>query len=654
MDHDLALQTNLDDLNDAQREAVQATSGPLVILAGAGTGKTRVISRRAAYAIDTGVVAVDRILLVTFTDKAAREMVARMRALGHPRVMARTFHAHALSQLRYFWPRLHDGAEPPQTIDSKLPILVPLARRLPGGYRFTPVKDLADTIEWAKVQRIRPQRWEQDAPDRAPIPPDLFARLYRDYEQAKSRRGLIDFEDMLTLTVELLESDAQAAATVQRAKTWISVDEYQDTNPLQERLLELWLGASIDLAVVGDPNQTIYTFTGASPEFLLSFADRHIGARTIALTDNYRSSPQVLGLANRLISSTEGAGLRPTRPPGPTPTIEPHPTSEHELDALVGGVRRLLADGVAAPEIAVLVRMNAQLAPIEQALTRAGIPFTVRGQRFFERRDVRAARELVKRALLDAVGPALPEAVTALLAERLGFGTNIDGAGEEGREQQAALEVLVGILFDLVVSLPEATAADFTAELDRRDAAERAAQGSGVNLATYHKAKGLEWDAVFLPALDEGTLPIRHAKTDDALAEERRLLYVGITRARLHLALSWSARPSRFLADLRPPGSVRVTPGAAGAVAARPRPTSANTALLEALQLWRRERAKSDAVPAYVIAHDATLAAIADDRPQSLAALRRVKGMGPVKVNSYGDEILAIVAGGVLTDLTGA
>src|SRR5215212_6399014 len=272
----------LEDLNAAQRAAAQRTSGPLAILAGAGTGKTRVISRRAAYAIDTGVVPAGRILLVTFTDKAANEMVERMAALGHPGVMARTFHSHALRQLRHFWPSRHGGAEPPQILNSKLPLISPLCRALPGHYRFTPSKDIADAIEWAKVRRIPPHRWEQEAPtDRAPIPHDLFARLYADYERAKERAKRVDFEDMLALTVELLESDPEAAETVQAQKTWISVDEYQDTNPLQERLLELWVGDSADLAVVGDPDQTIYTFTGATPDYLLRFADKHPGAQTI-------------------------------------------------------------------------------------------------------------------------------------------------------------------------------------------------------------------------------------------------------------------------------------------------------------------------------------------------------------------------------------
>ena len=631
----------LDDLNEAQRGAVQAPSGPLVILAGAGTGKTRVISRRAAYAIETGVVPASRVLLVTFTDKAANEMVERMATLGQRGVMARTFHSHAVRQLRHFWPSRHGGDEPPQVLESKLPLIVPLVQRLPGGYRFTPARDLADTIEWAKVRRIPPARWVTEGADRAPIPADLFGRLYASYERAKDRARRVDFEDMLALTVELLESDADAARLVQSQKTWISVDEYQDTNPLQERLLELWTGESPDLAVVGDPDQTIYTFTGATPDYLLRFADRHPGTRTIALTENYRSTPQVLALANRLTAGGPRGALTTSLPAGPEPTIDRFAGPEVEVNALVAGIRRLVGSGVGKSEIAVLVRINAQLPPIEEALTRAGVEYTVRGQRFYGRAEVRQAGRLIGRSQIAATGGALVDAVRQLFAERLGYEAGAETVGDEGGERAASLSLLLTIASDLVESNPEAGAAELTAELDRRDAAESAAQGAGVNLLTYHRAKGLEWDAVFLPAIDEGTLPIRQAKTDEQVAEERRLLYVGITRARTHVALSWSRRPSRFLAEIRPQ-TVRTLTSARAASRGGP---PGDDALLEALREWRRERAKQDAVPAYVIAHDSTLAAIADDRPQSMAALRRVKGMGPLKLDRYGAEILAILSG---------
>jgi DNA helicase-2/ATP-dependent DNA helicase PcrA len=638
----------LEDLNASQREAVTITSGPLAIIAGAGSGKTRVISRRAAYAIETGAVPADQILLVTFTDKAAGEMAERMGALGHRGVMARTFHAAALAQLRHFWPSRHEGAALPRVLESKLRLLVPLARHLPGGYSFTPAKDLADTIEWAKLRRIKPERWIREGGDRAPIPADLFARLYRNYEAARTREGLLDFEDMLVETVTLLETDAEAAALVRARKRWLSVDEYQDTNPLAETLLELWRGESPDLAVVGDPDQTIYTFAGADPEFLLGFAGRHPGAQIVTLPDNYRSTPQILELANHLTAGGPRGALLATRPDGPPPSIIRHADAGAELAAIVAWLRSVAAEGVTPAEAAILVRMNAQLPAIEDALTRAGIPFTVRGQRFFERREVRDARILLKRTEMTETGPALAEAVERLLVERLGLDDIAADAGSEGRERAASLELLVGIVEDLAESDPALTLSAVLAELDRRASTEATASNEGVNLLTFHRAKGLEWDAVYLPALDEGVLPIRQAKEDDEIAEERRLLYVGITRARRFLALSSSSRhPSRFLTALQPgrPKSpaVRVLSGAPMSRAAS---TSAHDSLFDALRAWRRERAAADGVPAYVVAHDTVLAEIAELRPHTLPALRRVRGMGPTKLERYGPEILIIVGRG--------
>ncbi len=647
----------LAELDPEQREAVLAVSGPVAILAGAGSGKTRVLSRRTAYAIATGVVPADQALVVTFTDKAAGEMVERLRSLGLPGVTARTFHAHALSMLRFFWPLRHDGAPLPALLDSKAPILGRLARQLPGHYRFTPAKDLADEIEWAKSRRIEPRAYERAATEAGrepPIPPDLFVRVFEGYERAKARADRMDFDDLLLQTVDLLEDDADAAETVRARKRWFSVDEYQDTSPLQQRLLELWLGASRDLGVVGDEDQTIYSFTGASPAFLTSFADRWPRARVVSLTRNYRSTPEVLELANRLIAADgRSKSLVATRDGGPVPTISRHPSAEHELAALVAWIRARLAEGVAPSEVAVLLRMNAQLAPIEEALTRAGVAYQVRGVRFYDRPEVRAAIQALRRPALDAVGRGLAGAIRARWADAVGYAEDGDAVeGDEARERQASLETLVAIVEEVATADPGAEVATVIADLEARAAHEREGSADGVNLLTYHRAKGLEWDAVFLPSLEEGTLPIRQARdAEDALAEERRLLYVGITRARVHLALSWAERretrgresrrqPSRFLLDLRPPrgSTVRQLPAPPVAV---PVASGIDGPLFEALRTWRTSRAQADGMPPYVIAHDATLRAIAESRPRTLAALRRVKGMGPQKLDRYGDEILA-------------
>lgn len=661
----------LADLNEAQREAVQAVEGPVAIIAGAGTGKTRVISRRTAFAIASGVVPADQVLVVTFTDKAAGEMIERLRSLGLSGVTARTFHAHALSQLRHFWPLHHDGAPLPQVLDTKLPILSRLARGLPGHYRFTAAKDLADEIEWAKSRRIDHSGYESAAGAAGrepPLPVDLFVRVFADYERAKARAGRLDFDDMLIGAVDLLENDPEAADIVRARKRWFSVDEYQDTNPLQERLLELWAAGRPDVCVVGDEDQTIYTFTGASSAYLTTFAERHDGARVIALTDNYRSSPEVLELANRLIARTGRAKrLVATRPSGPLPTISRHGTAEAELVSLAGAIRAVINAGTAPSEVAVLVRMNAQLAPIEAALTRAGIGYRVRGLGFYRRPDVRAAIELVRRTG-NATGEGLAAEVRGLWAKEVGYEEGAAPEGREARERAAALDTLIAIVADIVAADPETHRDTLLADLGRRAAAEDSGTAGGVELATYHRAKGLEWDAVFLPMLEDGSLPIRQAFDDEAsLEEERRLLYVGITRARVHLALSWAEqresrgresrrRPSRFLDGLVP------RQGGGGAAAGRngvrsrltqlpdafvaPVARDGESPLLGSLRAWRSRRARTDAVPAYVVAWDSTLIAIAEARPGSLAALRRVKGMGPAKLERYGAEILEVVASG--------
>ncbi len=642
-----------------------ATSGPVAILAGAGSGKTRVISRRTAYAIATDVVPADQVLVVTFTEKAATEMVERLRSLGLPGVTARTFHAHALSQLRHFWASRHEDAPLPELLDSKLPIIGRLARQLPGHYRFTPSKDLADEIEWAKTRRIGPKEYAAAAAAAGrepPIPVDLFVRTYEGYERAKTRANRMDFDDLLVETVKLLELDEDAAATVRARKSWFSVDEYQDTNPLQERLLELWLGERRDVCVVGDEDQTIYTFTGASSEYLTTFAARWPGTREVVLVRNYRSTPQVLELANRLIAA-DGRDKRlvATRPDGPAPTVAKHATAEAELGALATWIRVRMNEGILPAEIAVLVRMNAQLASIEEALTRAGIAYQVRGIRFYDRPEVRGAMLALRRSPRpEGTGDDLVAAIVERWVEAVGYEEEPAATeGDEARERQASLETLREIVESVTGADPAADAASVIGELEARAAREREGSADGVNLLTYHRAKGLEWDAVFLPALEEGTLPIRQAVDDeDALEEERRLLYVGITRARLHLVLSWAERrdtrgreskrrPSRFLLDIRPrparPGDrVRVLPGPPPQTR-RPAAGGSDDPFFAALSEWRLLHARADDVPAYVIAPNDTLKAIADVRPRTLSGLARVKGMGPARIEKYGDEILAVV-----------
>jgi DNA helicase-2/ATP-dependent DNA helicase PcrA len=660
-------------LNDAQRSAARAVSGPVVIHAGAGTGKTTVLTRRAAYAIATGAVRPERVLLVTFTEKAAGELVGRIASLGLPRVAARTFHSAALAQLRHFWPPRNEGRPLPDILDSPFRIIGPIARRLPGRYRYTPAKDLVDEIGWARSRGLRPETYA-NAPERAdrepPLPVELFLGVFRDYERQKLRAGVIDFDDMLLLTADLLAEDDAARELVRGRYAWFCVDEYQDTSPVQQRLLDLWVGDRQDVCVVGDEDQTIYTFSGATSRYLTDFAGRYPDATIVHLTENHRSSPEILTLANRLIAAAgRTKGLVATRPPGPSPTITAHGSEEVELAAIVAAMRRAHVGGTPWSEMAVLVRLNAQLPPVEDALRAAEVPFRVRGQRFFERPEIREAVGLLRRRPPDATGEALRDALQTLLERRLGYGEDTTGAGAEARERQAALASLLSMVERLVVTDPRTDATTVLADLDRRREAEATRGADGVELATLHRAKGLEWDVVFLPGLEEGSLPVAQAGGDpDAVAEERRLLYVGITRARRELALSWvthrtsaqgrttARKPSRFLADLqpRPTGPARPVPGRLGLGSSGGERTSADAApkrssgeggpLFEALRDWRLGRARTDAVPPYVIAHDRTLLEVESRQPRTESELRRIPGLGPKKVEAYGAEILAVVA----------
>ena len=669
----------LADLDPAQREAVTITSGPLCILAGAGSGKTRVISRRVAYALATGVVRPRDVLVVTFTDKAAGEMASRLAALGHPGVAASTFHAAALRQLRHFWPRVH-GSDPPAILASKAPILAPLAAGLPGGYRYLAIRDLAAEIEWAKARRIGPVDYEARAieEDRgAPLPSDLMAGLYRRYETAKRRAGRIDFEDMLELTIGLIDDDPAIAEEVHDRYRWFSVDEYQDTNPLQAALLDAWLGGRDDLAVVGDEDQTIYTFTGATSEYLIGFAGRLPAARVVKLEMNYRSTPEVLALANLVLAAgrrapeerVPGAAARPPKRlvpnlvSGPAPVIGGFPTDEAELVGIRDAIRRLARDGTAHGAMAILVRTNAQLPAVESALGAAGIPFHVRGERFFARPEVRRAVRVAEALARVNSDEPLSARLSTAFERELGVRRDVVPDGEVAGERHGAVVTLLELADDLVRADQTADLPNFLAEIARRTAVEAGGEAAGVELLTYHRAKGLEWDAVFLPALEEGTLPIRQATEPDQLAEERRLLYVGITRARRHLWLSWAtARTgssgregrrsrSRFLDGLVPASARTMHVTGASARTGTPAKVSAvpkvdpadRSPLSNALRAWRTARARADAVAPFIVFHDATIEAIATSRPRSIAELRRVPGVGPTKLDRYGEEIIGVV-----------
>jgi DNA helicase-2/ATP-dependent DNA helicase PcrA len=609
-----------DGLNDEQRRAVETVRGPVCILAGAGSGKTTTITRRIANQVATGTFRADQILAVTFTDKAARELRTRLETLGVPGVRARTFHSAAFAQLRWF-----RGEAPGRILASKALSLRQIGNTLPMPYKFRPAADLATEIEWAKNRRLTPDTYRRSlGGHEPPIPVDLMTRVFREYERRKASTGALDFEDLLGLAIALLENEPDALAEVRDRYRAFTVDEYQDVNQLQQTLLELWLGDRDELCAVGDDYQSIYAFTGASPEHLLALPRRYPHAAVVRLEANYRSTPQVLALANRLVPELGGAEkqLRDTRPAGPEPELRGFDDAEAEAAFVVSRVRELHAQGTPLEQMAVLVRLNARTADFEEAFSDAEIPF--QGAALLTRD---AARQLLKALGRSGGSAAVGGEVRRVALEQGWLETPPDGLGERELTRQADLRRLVRLAeeFD--------GGGDVAAWISwLRERFDHGSQG-GVHLLTLHRAKGLEWDAVFLPRVEERELPCKQAIGDEtAIGEERRLLYVGITRARMHLALTWTRRPSRFLTEL----------GVAPRAESRPlRSDEELPPSFRTLKEWRLERAKADEVPAYVIFHNSTLEAIAERQPRTLAELGAVPGVGPTKLERYGPDVLA-------------
>ena len=444
-----------------------------------------------------------------------------------------------------------------------------------------------------------------------------MARVYTDYERRKEADGLVDFEDLLERAVRLFENDEYAVATFRAQYRAFTVDECQDVNLLQQSLLEHWLGDGDDLCVVGDDYQSIYAFTGAGPEHLLGVSTRFPHATVVRLEENYRSTPEVLALANRLVPRLGGAEkvLRPTRAAGPEPVVAAFPSPGVEADAIVQAIRALDAP---LEEVAILCRTNARLTDFEEALHEAGLP--LQGSSLLDRDAARTLVRRLGRSDRDAPAAVREAALDAGWLEELP-----DKLGERELVRQTDLARLVSLASDF-----GGDGAAFVAELRRRfDPGGEGARG--VNLLTLHRAKGLEFDAVFIPRLEEKELPARQARTPDEIDEERRLLYVGMTRAKRTLWLSWSGKRSRFLAEL-----------GHGQTAA-PGRNDEWTPAAERLLAWRLEQARKDGVPLYVVFHDTVLRAIADAQPASLGELSQISGVGPAKLERYGDALLALL-----------
>ena len=582
------------ELDDEQREAVLAPRGPVCVLAGAGTGKTRTITHRIAQLVATGHVGAGQVLAVTFTQRAAGEMRSRLRALGAAAQTGR---------------RRGAGGDVPRRRTPAAAVLLAagrrrhrlataghqVRRRRPGAtsarlkLSTDDVRDVAGEIEWAKASLISPEQYPDAvaaASRDVPLDAARVAAVYAAYESLKARGdgvALLDFDDLLLHTAAAIENDAAVADEFRNRYRCFVVDEYQDVTPLQQRVLSAWLGDRDDLTVVGDANQTIYSFTGASPRYLLDFSRRFPDATVVRLERDYRSTPQVVSLANRVIASARGrvAGsklhLVGQRDPGPEPTFRDYPDEVAEAAAVAASISRLVDAGTPPSEIAVLYRINAQSEVYEEALTEAGVAYQVRGgEGFFSRQEIRQALLALQRAAKRRRGlrleEPLPDVVRTLL-EPLGL-TAEPPTGTRARERWEALVALAELVDEEVALRPSLDLPALVVELRTRADSRHPPVVQGVTLASLHAAKGLEWDAVFLVGLTDGTLPISHALAhggeSEAVEEERRLLYVGITRARVHLAISWalarnpggrqSRKSSRFLNGLSPQTQTDATP----------------------------------------------------------------------------------------------
>lgn len=551
----------LENLDPEQRLAAESLVGPTCILAGAGTGKTRTVTHRIAYGISKGYYSANRVLALTYTNRAAGELRARLRQLGVGAVSVKTFHAAALAQLEFFWPQF-SGVPAPAVLQSKARLISEVADSVKIRLDAGALRDFAAEIEWRKYSMLSMSEYAalvKSRPKVAGLSPAKNLELQQAYEDAKVKAQKVDWEDVLVLTLGMLRAEPRALAHVQQQYRFFTVDEYQDISPLQHALLDVWLGNHSDLCVVGDPNQTIYSFTGATSEYLQNFGSRYQDANVIQLTRNYRSTQQIVSFANRLtIDSSSVEPLRSEGEIGLAPRSLSFATVADECAALAAGIRTKLDQGVKPSDIAVLYRVNGQSESIENALSNAGIDYQVRGgERFFNRPEIQNAIRAVRAESISPTDKPLYQTVTDI-CRSLGWQTQQPQEKGSAREKWESLNSFLAITEELAEG---ATILDFAKELDERQRSQHEPIKAAVTLSTIHAAKGLEWDFVFIIGLTEGYLPISYAQTEAEIREEQRLLYVGLTRARKELTLSWARRDanstrdresSRFLSLLAP------------------------------------------------------------------------------------------------------
>jgi DNA helicase-2/ATP-dependent DNA helicase PcrA len=695
----------LDDLDPEQRQVATALTGPVAVIAGAGTGKTRAITYRIAYGVATGAYNPTSVLAVTFTTRAAGELRGRLQQLGAYGVQARTFHSAALRQAQYFWPRVYGGDLPP-VLDNRMGLVAEAASRLRVRVDTPSLRDLVAEIAWAKVSNVTAEDYPRLAAQHnrqvSSFDSEAVSRVFAAYEQAKHDRSRIDFEDILLCAAALISEHPEIAETIRRTYRHLVVDEYQDVSPLQEALLHLWRGDRSELCVVGDPAQTIHSFAGAQASYLTEFGQRFPQASVIRLVRDYRSTPQVVRCANSIMAApgntekASNASFRPVtlqaqQPAGPEVEFVESSEESAEAAGVADWIVQQAAGGVEFRHVAVLFRINAQSPAIEQALADRNIPYLVRGgERFYERPEVRQAllslRTAARATTAVQGGSAVAQMKEVLIA--LGWTQQPpEGAGAV-RERWESLAALLSVGEDLAAeagattdgSQQSLTLGDISAELDRRAEAQHIPAAQGVTVCTLHSAKGLEWDAVALLGIHEGSMPFVLASSAEQIDEEQRLLYVGITRARRLLRISWSRTrngnghprtPSRFLQPVLPDSLTAPTRRSGSARRGRHSalslhcrscgrsltdaaerkigrhlgcPATYDERTMAMLKEWRRQEAAEAKLPAYCVFTDATLIAIAEARPGSLVDLIKVQGLGRTKADKYGEHVLAIIA----------
>ena len=676
-------------LDPEQVKVAKTFDVPVCVIAGAGTGKTRAVTHRIAYGAATGKLDPRRTLAVTFTTKAAGTMRGRLADLGVVGVQARTIHSAALRQIKFFWPRAYNCELPPVS-DSRFSMVAETTHRIGLGNDKALLRDLSAEISWAKVSNVPTDQYASLARAEGRVVAGVSAtdvgRVLAGYEAVKRERCVIDLDDILLCAVGLLVQHRDITEEIRARYRHFVVDEYQDVSPLQHRLLELWFGDRNDVCVVGDPHQAIHSYAGARADYLLDFVADHPGAKRIDLVRNYRSTPEIVQLANEVLVNRmtpeealehgRGVTLVSRGRSGPEPIYQALGDDASEASAVAMWIESRHAAGIPWSEIAVLYRINSQAAQLETALAERSIPYLVKGsERFYDRGEVRRSLDALARLAADEPGADPLRAFDRILAAQGWSAIAPEGEGDV-RQRWESLQAL----HDLTVSVVDdgtRTLEQLAAVFSRRAATQEAPVGDGVTLATLHASKGLEWDVVALYGINDTMVPFIMAEAPAEMASERRLLHVGVTRARrdLWVSYSWSGGNrdrqgiSRFLRGLPGTGEMTDKPPrhrrkrratitvcsvcGKALTAARDRKlghhlaceVGVDPALVERLRQWRSERAEADRVPAFVILTDATLLGVAEKRPDSMEGLLQIPGVGRRKADLYAADLIKVLHG---------